>query len=269
MNYWTQSRNNIYVAGHMGWCEKYPENTMEGFRAAVALGVDQIETDLRISADGEIVLIHDEKVDRTTNGTGYVREMTVAQLKELDAGIKKGEEHKGAQIPTFRELMEFVKDVPGLTLDLELKEYPEQGRDELAFETADKILAMVDEYNFLDRVVINSFSAKLHEYILQKYGRKYRHHVFFPLAHMRDGVTIDPYSYAYCCCMSRVSNEPINLSAKEHCDALTARGVEPWAPASVRDEYSVDLAIEAGCTLITCNNPDEVLRILRAKGYHK
>ena len=70
MNYWTQSNTNIYVAAHRGWKSKYPENTKEAFEAALTLGVDQLETDVRITKDGELVLIHDDKVDRTTNGTG-------------------------------------------------------------------------------------------------------------------------------------------------------------------------------------------------------
>ena len=92
MNYWTQSKKNIFVAAHRGWCAAYPENTMLAFKKAIEVGVDQIETDVRITADGELVCIHDATVDRTTNGTGKVCEKTLAELRELDAGIKKGEE---------------------------------------------------------------------------------------------------------------------------------------------------------------------------------
>ena len=60
------------VAAHRGFSEKYPENTMEAFRAAIELDVDEIETDVRVTADGELVLIHDETVNRTTDGTGKV-----------------------------------------------------------------------------------------------------------------------------------------------------------------------------------------------------
>ena len=83
MNYWTQSAKNIFVAGHRGWYDKYPENTMEGFRAALELGVDQIETDIRVTKDGELVLFHDETVDRVTNGSGKVCDHTLAELQEL------------------------------------------------------------------------------------------------------------------------------------------------------------------------------------------
>ena len=115
MNYWTQSKNNIYVAAHRGWCSKYPENTMSAFKAALDIGVDQIETDVRITKDGHLVLIHDNTVDRTTNGKGFVHDMTLSELRELDAG-------NGEKIPTLKELMELVKDHPTVTLDIELKE---------------------------------------------------------------------------------------------------------------------------------------------------
>ena len=93
MNYWTQSPKNIYVAAHRGWRTKYPENTMESFRAAEALGVDQLELDVRVTKDDELVVIHDPTVDRTTDGTGLVREKTLTELKALDAGIFKGCQH--------------------------------------------------------------------------------------------------------------------------------------------------------------------------------
>ena len=98
MNYWKESRDHIYVAAHRGWSTAYPENTMEAFRAAAEIGVDQIETDVRVTKDGELVLIHDATVDRTTNGTGRVIDMTLAELKTLDAGIHKGEQFKGCKI---------------------------------------------------------------------------------------------------------------------------------------------------------------------------
>ena len=95
MNYWTQSENNIFVAARRGFCAKYPENTMLAFKKAIELGVDQIETDIRITKDNQLVLIHDATLDRTTNGSGKVCDYTLDELKQLDAG-------NGEQIPTLR-----------------------------------------------------------------------------------------------------------------------------------------------------------------------
>ena len=75
MNYWKQTKNNIYVAAHRGWKTKYPENTIPAFRAAMELGVDQLECDVRVTLDGELVVIHDATVDRTTNGRGLAHSM--------------------------------------------------------------------------------------------------------------------------------------------------------------------------------------------------
>lgn len=265
MNYWTQSKDNIWVAAHRGWCAKYPENTMEAFKAAVELGVDQIETDIRVTKDGELVLIHDKTVDRTTNGTGNVIDYTLAEIKELDAGIHKGEEFKGCKVPTFIEFMDYVKQFPELTLDLELKEYPTEGHEEIAFDVCDRVLKMVDEYGFTDRVVINSFSGKLNEYVHQKYGNKYRQHVFYPKT-LLGTCEEDPYSYAYCCCMCGDKTINTVISEQAACDFMTEHGVEPWAGAGVNNSEKIDKAIERGVTLITCNNPDEVLQLLREKG---
>ncbi|MBQ3075518.1 MAG: glycerophosphodiester phosphodiesterase, partial [Clostridia bacterium] len=78
---------------------------MEAFQAALDLGVDQIETDVRVTKDGKLVLIHDATVDRTTNGTGNVEDYTLEELQKLDAG-------NGTKIPTLIDLMELVKDYP-------------------------------------------------------------------------------------------------------------------------------------------------------------
>ncbi len=265
MNYWTQNEKNIYVAAHRGASTAYPENTMEAFRAAIEMGVDQIETDVRITKDGELVLIHDETVNRTTNGEGKVRDMTLAELKTLDAGIKKDEKFAGAKIPTLRELMELVKDHPTMTLDIELKEYPTEGYEAIAFSVCDRILEILEEYGYTDRCVINSFSGKLNEYVFTKYGGRYKQHVFFPQKHL--GICeIDPYSYAYCACMF---GPDAGMSAKADFESLKSLGVRTWAGASVCDERTVDIAVDHGAELITCNNPDVILDLLRKKGLHQ
>ena len=269
MNYWTQSKDNIYVAAHRGWSTLYPENTVLAFKKAIEIGVDQIETDVRITRDGELVCIHDATVDRTTNGTGKVCEKTLAELETLDAGSWKGAEFAGEKIPTFIEFMELVKDHPTMTLDIELKEYPTDGHEKTAYEVCDRVLKIIDDYGFTDRVVINTFNGKLHEYIEEKYGKQYRRHIYYPLTHMGK-VSRDPYtSSAYCCCMFRALYSPINMATKEEFDRMASFGIEPWAPAGVKTREHVDEVIACGGTLITCNNPDEILAFLRERGKHK
>jgi len=270
MNYWKQSKQNIYVAAHRGWKTRYPENTIPAFRAALELGVDQLECDVRVTYDGELVVIHDPTVDRTTNGTGRVCDKTLAELRALDAGSYMGEDFRGVQIPTFEEFMELVKDHPTVTLDVELKEYPSSaGNEQRALEVCDRVLKIIDEYGFTDRVVINSWSNQLNEYIFKTYGKKYRQHVYYPLCVMKhDKPTMDPYTYAYCTCMFRSVWSDVNIADKWEFDRMETMGPQPWAGADIKDERGVDRAIESGAVLITCNNPDEILEILRRKGYH-
>ncbi len=268
MNYWTQSKDNIWVAAHRGFSSDYPENTMAAFKAALDLNVDQIETDAHVTKDGRIVLIHDSTVDRTTNGIGKVCDFTLEELKKLDAGIKKGEQFKGECIPTLIELMELLKDHPTITLDIELKDYPECVGKDIAFSVCDNIIEIVEQYNFGDRVILNTFSGELHEYINDTYGNKYKQHVFFPSRHLGK-LTRDPYSYAYSCCMFQTFYSDVNMADKEDFEKMRALGVDCWAGACVKDERTVDMAIERGATLITCNNPDTVLNLLRQKGKHK
>ena len=104
MNFWAESNDNIYVASHRGWSEKYPENTMEAFRAAIDIGIDQIETDIRVTKDGKLVLIHDATVDRTTNGTGLVEEKTLDELSQALA-----DEYGVSVDEVTQDVVEFVE----------------------------------------------------------------------------------------------------------------------------------------------------------------
>ena len=273
MNYWTQSKDNIYVAAHRGWSSKYPENTLEAMRAAIELGVDQLEIDVRITKDNELVIIHDATVDRTTNGTGKVCELTLAELKALDASNGKGSEFADVRIPTLIEFMELVKGHPTMTLDVELKEYPVKGWEDVAYDVCDRVLNILEDYGYGDRSVINIWSGRLHEYIWEKYGDKYKLHLYYPVQCMEGngGWRAKLYEIGYCCCMFSPtwSPEDKGMAPLSEFEAMRARGIRTWAGASVCDEASVDVAIKNGAELITCNNPDVILELLRAKGKHK
>ena len=92
------NREEILVAGHRGMKALYPENTLFSMGKALRAGVDMIETDLNRTKDGEIVLLHDLRVDRTTTGSGPVGSMTLKELKSLDAGSPFSPEYRGLEI---------------------------------------------------------------------------------------------------------------------------------------------------------------------------
>jgi len=97
----------MLVIAHRGASGNAPENTMAAFRKAVALGATFIETDLQLSRDARFVAIHDATVNRTTNGQGAVHDMTLVDLRKLDAGSWFGSEFAGERIPTLEEILEF------------------------------------------------------------------------------------------------------------------------------------------------------------------
>ena len=99
----------MLAIAHRGASGYAPENTFAAFRRAIAMGAGFIETDLQLSRDARFVAIHDATVNRTTNGQGTVHDMTLADLRRLDAGSWFGSEYAGERIPTLEEILEFAK----------------------------------------------------------------------------------------------------------------------------------------------------------------
>lgn len=107
----------VTVVAHRGMAAGYPENTIAALRHSVSLGFPVIEIDLRPTADGHIVIMHDDTVDRTTDGTGEVARLTLAEIRSLDAGSHAGSKFAGERVPTYVEALH----VPGATLVLDVK----------------------------------------------------------------------------------------------------------------------------------------------------
>ncbi len=145
-----QKTKNI---AHRGFSGKYPENTLLAFEEALEEGVDGFEFDTHLTRDGEIVIIHDERLDRTTDATGFVRDRTYAELCRVDAG-KPFPEYGFQKIPTLREYFELVKGRDILT-NIELKNgiYWYEGMEE-------KVIAMIREYHLEEQVILSSFNHR-------------------------------------------------------------------------------------------------------------
>jgi glycerophosphoryl diester phosphodiesterase len=143
------------LVGHRGACDVAPENTMPSFERALRDGADIVEADVRLSADGEVMVVHDATVDRTTNGMGLVAAMTRAELQALDAGSWFDASYRGAHIPTLTELATWARGRIGLMLEFKFDPYG-------SFEPTlvPKTLAVVDAVGVRDQVVTISYQRR-------------------------------------------------------------------------------------------------------------
>jgi glycerophosphoryl diester phosphodiesterase len=132
------------LGGHRGNPAENPENTMRSFRSAIEAGCDLIECDVHLSADGRLVVIHDHTLERTTNGTGLVREHTAAELRKLDAG-------DGEKIPLLQEVVELALGKVGLVI--ETKQLPP-----LYPGLEDKLLNMLRQLGAVEECAVISFN---------------------------------------------------------------------------------------------------------------
>jgi glycerophosphoryl diester phosphodiesterase len=135
------------LGGHRGNPADHPENTMRSFRSAIAVGCDLIECDVHLSSDGRLVVIHDHTLDRTTNGSGLVRDFTAAELRRLDAG-------EGERIPLLQEVIELALGKVGLVI--EVKQVPP-----LYPGLEDKLLNMLRQLGAVPECAVVSFNHQV------------------------------------------------------------------------------------------------------------
>jgi glycerophosphoryl diester phosphodiesterase len=143
----------ILLGGHRGNADECPENTLASFRSAIELGVDLIECDIHRAEDGGLPVIHDHLLDRTTDGSGLVRDHTMAELKRFDAGSWKDPRFKGERIPSIDEVLLVAKGRVGVAIEIKNLPLPYAGV-EAALVQAVKDAGMIDD------VVVISFDHR-------------------------------------------------------------------------------------------------------------
>ncbi len=139
------------ILGHRGASAYAPENTLYAFKLAMDQGADGVELDVHLSRDGELAVIHDERVDRTTNGHGFVKDMTLEELKALDASCGK-EGFSNAKIPTLAEVYRLfagTRHIINVEIKTDIMDYP---------GICEKLIALEDSMQMNGRIIYSSFN---------------------------------------------------------------------------------------------------------------
>ena len=236
------------VLAHRGASGYAPENTLEAFRVAMEMGADGFELDVHMSKDGHLVVIHDETVDRTTDGTGFVKDLTLAELKALDA--RNGmDAYAGARIPTLGEVYDLIRDTRHI-VNVEVK------TDEYFYpEIEEKCLALEKEKGMEGRIVYSSFN----HYTVRKLRS------LSPdasIGMLFGDVLIDPYDY----CKSIGANLLHPLKANIYVPGFAqgakdaGLGVNLW---TVNDEATMAECLKYGIGIIS-NYPDVAVKLREA-----
>lgn len=234
---------------HRGFSGEYPENTMLAFRKAVEAGADGVELDVQFTRDKEVVIIHDETVDRTTDGSGEVESFTYSELSKFNAYGRFQGKYDFQHIPTLREYFEFITPIDGFMTNIELKtginEYP-------GIEKA--VLRLIDEFDLRERIIISSFN----HFSVQRFKS------IAPdvkCGFLEDNRIIDFGAYAkkygvefihplYKCLKKDVFDEVYGNGI----------GINTW---TVNDEASVRFLVENNVDAVIGNYPDMVSRVLK------
>ena len=140
------------IFAHRGYSKKYPENTCIAFQKAAALDIFGVEFDVHLTADHQLVVIHDETIDRTSTGTGFIKDMTLAELEKYDYGRWFGEQFAGQKIPTLREVLTIFTETQHV-LNIEIKS------DIFEYEGIEQLIAQeIDDFGMHERVIVSSFN---------------------------------------------------------------------------------------------------------------
>jgi glycerophosphoryl diester phosphodiesterase len=255
--------NRPLVMAHQGSENLWPSNTMLAFENSVALGVDVIDTDMHITRDGALVLIHDTTVDRTTDGSGAVRDMTLAEIKQLDAGytftlddgVTFPYRGQGLTIPTLEELFEAF---PEMRFGIEIKQAD-------PIPTAEMFCTTIRQYGMQDQVLVSSFRQAnkdaFREVCPQVATSATENEVRLFYILFRMGL-VDVLTPSYHSLQVPEWSGNIHLLTQGFVNAAHRRGlaVQPWTINEIEDMQRI---LGLGVDAINTDNPDLLLGLIR------
>lgn len=250
------------IIAHRGASAYAPENTMAAFELAVELGVNQVETDVHFTKDGELLLLHDHTLDRTTNGSGRPVDFTLEELKHLDAGswmiqdenpgFRWDRDFSGESLITLGELLGFFGN--SLEYHIEIKD------DDPAIVSA--VIDCVQQYGLVENVFF--YTINRHEFLTE--AKRIEAGIRTELAPnnlMREMGAFEAIAYA-----ASLGHDMITLSSwnhsKELVQACHKHGMEARS-SGIKNREQMTEAIETGCNGMTINWPDWLLDSVRER----
>ncbi|WBL13673.1 glycerophosphodiester phosphodiesterase [Sutcliffiella sp. NC1] len=233
------------IFGHRGAAGTHPENTMISFQQAKKVGADGIELDVQLSSDGVPVVIHDEKVDRTTDGSGFVKDKTMEELKQLNA-VFKFKQFDFCPIPTLQEVLEWASQTT-LLINIELK------NSVIAYEgLEEKVVELVKLYKVEKQTIFSSFN----HYSISKLHRIAPH---IEKAILYSEGLFEPWNYAHV--VGAQSLHPNKgVATKAIVKAAGSKGIQV-RPYTVNDERTMKKMFAMNVSGFFTDYPEKALQI--------
>lgn len=234
------------IFAHRGASGYAPENTLDAFSLAAKQGADGVELDVHLTRDGEVVVAHDETIDRCSNGTGRITDMTLEELRRFTFN-KPFPAHANARIPTLREVYELLKPT-GLEVNVELKngviDYP---------NLEARCIEIARDMGMTERVLYSSFN---HYSLLRVKAID----PSLPCGLLYGCMLVRPWAYAKSLGMDALHPHFAELQVEGECEAAHALGllVNPW---TVNEEAHLRFVLGAGADIVITNYPDRALRV--------
>ncbi|WBL12936.1 glycerophosphodiester phosphodiesterase [Sutcliffiella sp. NC1] len=238
---------NTKVFAHRGAAGTHPENTMIAFQEALRVGADGVELDVHLTKDNVPVVIHDETVNRTTNGSGWIKEYYYDDLRKLDAGSWFDEEFTGCTIPSLEEVLQWIAKT-SLQINIELK------NGIVRYENIEKIVIdLVHKYNLKDRVIISSFN---HYSLVEvnKCAPEIETAILF-----MEGL-YKPWEYAKTIGATGLHCY-LPVAVPELLEGANIEGM-PVRPFVVNEEKHIAALVRGGCSAIITDWPKQAIKIL-------
>ncbi len=247
-------RTSPGIFAHRGASARCPENTLAAFGEAVRIGADGIELDVHLSRDGSLIVCHDETVDRTTGGTGFIRDLPDSELRKLDAGSWFSPEFAGERMPFLEQVLALLRD-HDIILNIELK------TDFIEYEgIEEKTADLVRRHDMADRIIISSFN---HHSLLR--AKRAAPHI--PVGVLYQCRPVRPERYARelgfeaLHPVMRTVTPDLVRSARE-----AGIRVNAWLPGEQFDSASAESRLASGVTALITNYPAEYLALRSSSG---
>ncbi len=269
-------KNSLIICGHRGERVHGIENTITAMRHAMDLGVDMVETDVRMSADGHLFLMHNRNLADCTDGEGRLEDHTRSEILGMNA-LKNAVRDRGLDIPDFEppapfeDFLALAHEYPNVVLNIEFKDLPGLNgvTEDFAFKAVDRAVGMLIEHGLEDRTLINSFSATLVERVYRCHGERFHYHTFYPWEN-NGGLTIDPTTYCEVVCPLNWVKGPVRKLDQVHMpDSYFGQlsgcgmGIIVSGGSSEEECTILERMVSKGGNILMTDNPERVLKHFR------